>query len=148
MWTRLIPLAEKSPEWKAGSWRSRMSYFFIAFVSSAACAVIIGTFVDALGIVPYAVLTKIITLNNTLASWIGVVLLTAVFKVTRDQFGLFWADVMDEKDVGKPVAGILGAWLVTVASVIGLLGGTAIGFSAPTVGWISTLAIAIGCLLL
>lgn len=148
MWTRLVPFAEKSPEWKAGSWRSRMNYFFIAFVSSAACAVIISTFVDALGIVPYAILTKIITLNNTLASWIGVVLLVAVFGVTRDQFGLFWVDIMDEKDIGKPVAGILGAWLVTVASVVGLLGGMATGLSAPTVGWISTLAILIGSLLL
>jgi energy-coupling factor transport system substrate-specific component len=125
-----------------------MSYFIIAFVSSAACAVIVSTFVDALGIVPYAVLSKIITLNNTLASWIGLILLTAVFRVTRDQFGLFWTDIMDEKDIGKPAAGILGAWLVTVASVVGLLGGMVTGFSAPTVGWISTLAILVGSLLL
>ena len=148
MWTRLVPFAEKSPEWKGGSWRSRMSYFFIAFVSSAACAVIVSTFVDALGIVPYAVLSKIITLNNTLASWIGVILLTAVFRVTRDQFGLFWADIMEEEDIGKPAAGILGAWLVTVASVAGLLGGMVTGLPAPTVGWISTLAILVGSLLL
>ena len=130
------------------SWRSLVSYFFIAFVSSAACAVIIGTFVDALGIVPYAVLTKIITLNNTLASWIGVILLAAVFRVTRDQFGLFWVDIMDEKDIGKPAAGILGAWLVTVASWVGLLGGMVTGFPPSTVGWVSTLAILIGSLLL
>jgi len=148
MWTRLIPFAEKSQEWKAGSWRSRMSYFLIAFISSAACAVIIGTFVDSLGIFPYAILTKVITLNNTLASWIGVVLLVSVFSVTRDQFGLFWADIMDEREIGKPVAGFLGAWLVTVASVIGLLGGIITGSSDLTVGWISTLAILIGSLLL
>jgi hypothetical protein len=55
---------------------------------------------------------------------------------------------MDEEDIGKPAAGILGAWLVTVASVVGLLGGMVTGFPAPTVGWISTLAILIGSLLL
>jgi hypothetical protein len=55
---------------------------------------------------------------------------------------------MDEGEIGKPVAGILGAWLVTVASVIGLLGGIITGSSDLTVGWISTLAILIGSLLL
>ncbi len=148
MWTQLVPFAEKSPEWKGGSWRSRVNYFFIAFISSAACAVIISTFVDTLGIVPYAILNKIITINNTLASWIGVVLLVAVFGVTREQFGLFWADIMDERDIGKPVAGILGAWLVTVASVVGLLGGMIPSFSAAAIGWICTLVIFVGSLLL
>jgi energy-coupling factor transport system substrate-specific component len=148
MWNRLIPFGEISREWKTKSWPNRMNYFLIAFVSSAACAVVISTFVDTLGIVPYTILTKIITLNNTLASWIGFALLVSVFGVTRDQFGLFWADVMEENDIGKPIAGTLGSWLVTVASVIGLLGGIVTGFPAATIGWISTLAILVGSLLL
>ena len=148
MWNKLLPLGESSRAWKAGSWAGRINYFLIAFASSAACAVVIGTFVDTLGIVPYAVLTKIITLNNTLASWIGFALLFSVFSVTRDQFGLFWEDVMDKDDIGKPVAGFLGAWLVMIASVMGLLGGILPGFPATTIGWISTLAILIGSFLL
>jgi hypothetical protein len=55
---------------------------------------------------------------------------------------------MDESDIGSPVAGPVGAWLVAAASVFGLLGGMIMRIPATTVGWLSTLAIIIGCLLL
>jgi len=148
LWTTLIPFTEKSREWKPGSWRSWINYILIAFISSAACAMVISIVVDALGIVPYPVLTKIITLNDTFASWIGVILLISVFDVTKQQLGLFWADVMDEGDIGSPIAGTLGAWVVTVASVVGLLGGTIATLSTTTIGWICALAIILGSLLL
>jgi energy-coupling factor transport system substrate-specific component len=148
LWTTLIPFTEKSREWKSESWRSWINYFIIAFISSAACAVVISIVVDALGIVPYAVLTKIITLNDTFASWIGLILLISVFGITKEQLGLFWADVMDESDIGSPIAGTLGAWVVTVASVVGLLGGMIATLSTTTIGWICALAIIVGSLLL
>ncbi len=148
LWTTFVPFAGRVREWESGSWRSWINYFIIAFISSAACAVVISIAVDAMGIVPYAVLTKIITLNDTIASWIGVVLLASVFGVTKQQLGLFWADVMDEGDMGPPVAGTIGAWLVTLASVIGLLGGMISGLSITTIGWVCALAIILGSLLL
>ena len=148
MWTHLIPFVGLSREWRPESWLCRVNYFLIAFISGASCAVVISTFVDFLGIVPYAVLTKIITLNNTLAGWIGMALLVAVFKVTRDQFGLFWAEVLDEEEIGRPIAGPLGAWVVTIASVAGLLGGILPGIPTVTIGWVSTLFILVGSLLL
>jgi len=148
MWTTFVPFTEGFREWKSGSWRCWGSYILIAFISSAACAVVISIAVDALGIVPYAVLTKIITINDTFASWIGVILLISVFDVTKEQLGLFWADVMDEEDIGAPIAGPLGAWLVTVASVAGLVGGMITGLPMTTIGWICALAIIVGSLLL
>ena len=148
MWTTFVPLAQKSREWEAGSWRSWINYIFIGFISSAACAVVVSIATDALGIVPYVILTKIISLNDTIASWIGVVLLISVYGVTKHQLGLFWTDVMDERDIGSPVAGPVGAWLVAVASVFGLLGGTMTRISATTVGWLSALGIVIGSFLL
>jgi energy-coupling factor transport system substrate-specific component len=121
MWTRVFPFRKISREWKAeGSWRW----------------------------INYFLLTKMIALNNTLASWIGVVLLVSVFSATRDHLGLFWADVMDEGDIGKPIAGTFGAWLVIVASVVGLLGGVITGLPGPTLGWISLLGILVGSFLL
>ncbi len=147
MWTAFIPFTEKSRGWKAGSGRSWIAYILISFISSASCAIVISIAVDALGIVPYAVLTKIITINNTIASLIGVILLASVFAVTQ-QLGLFWADVMDEKDIGSPVAGTIGAWIVTVAVLLGLLGGMITTLPSTAVGWISALGIIIGCLLL
>ncbi len=148
MWTTFVPFAEKSREWNAGSWRSWVSYILIAFISSAACGVVISIVVDALGIVPYTILSKIITLNDTLASWIGVILLSSVFAVTKQQLGLFWADVMEESEMGSPIAGIIGAWLVAVAAVTGLLGGMIAGLPMSTVGWVCALAIIIGSVLL
>ncbi len=148
IWSHLIPFVRLPREFQAGSWLCRVNYFLISFVAGTACAVVISTWVDFLGIVPYTVLTKIITLNNTLASWVGVILLVSVFKVTREQFGLFWAEVMEEGEIGKPLAASLGAWLVTIASVAGLLGGTLPGLPVPAVGWVSTLFILLGCLLL
>jgi len=148
MWTTFFPFAEKSHEWRSERWRSWVSYILIAFVSSAACAVVISIVVDALGIVPYAILTKIITFNDTIASWIGVLLFISVYGVTKQQLGLFWADVMDESDIGSPVAGTVGAWLVTMAAIFGLLGGMVTGLPTTTIGWVCALAIIIGSLLL
>jgi len=147
MWTTFIPFAVKSRGWNAESWRCWVNYILISFISSASCAVIISIAVDALGIVPYTILTKLITLNNTFASWIGVILLISVFRVTKQQLGLFWADVMDERDIGSPIAGPIGAWLVTVAAVTGLLAGM-IDLPTTTLSWISACAIIVGSLLL
>jgi energy-coupling factor transport system substrate-specific component len=148
MWTTFFPFAERSQEWRSDSWRSWVSYILIAFVSSAACAVVISIAADNLGIVPYAILTKIITLNDTLASWIGILLFFSVYGVTKQQLSLFWADVMEENDMGSPMAGSIGAWIVAIGAVFGLLGGMVTGLPTTTVGWVCTLAIIIGSLLL
>ncbi len=148
LWMTLIPIAETSREWKKESWRSWISYILIAYVSSASCAIVVSIFADTLGLVPYAVLSKIITLNDTLASLIGLILLTSVFQVVKHQLGLFWPDIMEENDIGSPIAGPLGAWLITLASIFGLIGGWAFDLPVATVGWISTLAIFLGSLLL
>jgi energy-coupling factor transport system substrate-specific component len=148
MWTTFVPFAKKSREWKTTSWRNWINYFLIAFISSAACAVVVSIAVDALGIVPYAILTKIITLNDTLASWIGVLLFISVYGITKQQLGLFWTDVLDEIDIGRPMLGAMGAWLVTIASVFGLLGGMITNLPTTTIGWVCALAIVIGSLLL
>jgi energy-coupling factor transport system substrate-specific component len=148
LWTTFLPFADRSHEWRSERWRSWASYILIAFISSAACAVVISIAVDSLGIVPYVILTKIITFNDTIASWIGLALFVSVYGVTRQQMGLFWADVMDEGDIGSPMAGTVGAWLVAMASVFGLLGGMMMGLPTTTVGWICTLAIIIGSFLL
>ncbi len=147
MWATFVPFANKSHEWKAESWRHWINYFLIAFISSAACAVIISVAVDALGIVPYGILTKIITFNDTLASCIGILLFISVYGITKQQLNLFWVDVIEESDI-RPFAGTIGAWVVTGASIFGLLGGMITGLPAATIGWACALAIIIGCLLL
>ncbi len=148
LWTTLVPFGARSREWDPSSGRAWVSYVLIGFVSSAACAVVISAFVHALGMVPYAVLSKLILLNNTLGAWIGVVLLTTVFSVTKEQLNLFWPDIMDEADVGRPAAGALGAWLVALASMAGLLAGVIPDLPVGLFGSVATVAILVGCLLL
>jgi energy-coupling factor transport system substrate-specific component len=148
LWTTLVPFHHKTFHWEVRTWFNWVAYFIIAFISSTACAVVISIFVDFMGVVPYKVLVKIITLNNTLGSFIGVILLTSVFKLVREHLHLYWEDVMDEVDQGKPGAGPLGAWLVTIASLFGLFGGLLADFPVGILGWISTVAILIGSFLL
>jgi energy-coupling factor transport system substrate-specific component len=148
MWNRLIPSAQIKAGWRKESWQSWANYLAIAFISSAACAVVISTFIDTLGIVPYPVLSKIITLNNTLASWIGSILLVSIFRVTKDQLGLFWLDLMEESEIGKPLAPIPGAWLVTMGSLVGLVAAAIPGLPLTVTTWACTLVILFGSFLL
>jgi len=57
LWTRLFPWAI-SPGSGRRKLAHRLNYFLIAFISGAACAVVISSVVDAMGIIPYAVLRK------------------------------------------------------------------------------------------
>jgi energy-coupling factor transport system substrate-specific component len=148
LWTTLFPFNQKSITWNPKAWRNWVTYVLIAFISSTACAVVISVFVDFLGLVPYKVLVNIISLNNFVGSLIGVFLLTAVFNLVKDQLHLFWVEVMDLPDQGKPLAGLLGAWMVTLACLFGLFGGMMAALSVGTMGWVSSLAILIGCFLL
>lgn len=148
MWMTFLPFLKLPQEWKSGSIPSWINYFFIAFISSASCAVVISTFVDALGIVPYGVLVKIITINNSLGSWIGILLLSSVFNLIAYQLGLFWPNVMEEKDIGSPIAGTLGAWMVVVGSTVGLFGEMVTSLPPTPTRWGSTLVILLGSILL
>jgi energy-coupling factor transport system substrate-specific component len=148
LWTTLVPITGASYDWQRRSARSWLTYGVIAVVSSAACAVLIATVVDALGIVPYAVLSKIITINNSIGSIIGVLFLMAVSDVVRRQLGLFWPDVM-ETDAGQRTAlHIAGAWVVTAGAVLGIVGGLLPGVSPAFLPWLSSGLICLGCLLL
>ncbi len=148
MWMTFLPFLKISQQWRTGEVSCWVNYFLIAFISSASCAVVISTFVDTLGIVPYGVLVKIITINNTLGSWIGVILLSSVFNLIANQLGLFWPDVMEESNIGPSIVRTLGAWMVTAGSMVGLFGEMTLHIPSTTHYWISTFIILIGSLLL
>jgi hypothetical protein len=56
--------------------------------------------------------------------------------------------VMDQSDIGSPIAGTVGAWLVATAALFGLVGGSITSLPTTTIGWVCTLAIILGSLLL
>jgi energy-coupling factor transport system substrate-specific component len=148
LWMTLIPFAEKTYEWNVRSWRSWIIYILIAFIASAACAVVISVVVDVLGMVPYAVLSKIIMLNNTVGALIGVILLIAVYDVTKRHLGLVWTDIMGMDQTENGVRQIAGAWLVAVSAIIGLFAGFVPDLPIITVGCLSAAGIITGSLLL
>ena len=148
LWTTLVPFNQKPGDWNRRKWTHWITYVLIAFISASACAVVISAFVDLVGLVPYKVLVKIITLNNFLGALIGVILLTSVIKLVKDHLHLFWADVLEETDQGKPLAGPLGAWMVTAGALFGLFGGMVTDLPNSTSCWLSTAAILIGSFLL
>lgn len=148
MWTRFFPFAEKTYQWNTKSPRSWSAYIIISIISSSSCAVAIGLMVDVLGIVPYAVVSRIIAINNTIGNMIGVVLLIAVYDVTKNQLGLVWTDIMRVNPSGLSIKGIVGSWLVAIGSVAGILAGFIPGMSSQTVSWSSLVLIILGSLIL
>jgi energy-coupling factor transport system substrate-specific component len=147
LWTTLIPLSETSYDWQPRRWRSWAAYVVIAVISAASCGILIGTCTDLLGMVPFAVLSPIITINNTIGSLIGVFLLMAIDDVVRKQLGLFWPDVLAPR-AGNKTLHCVGAWIVAAGALIGLVGSFIPAIPIPMLPWISSGLIVVGCLLL
>ena len=148
LWANLVPIADRNYEWKTRSPGSWTRYVVITCISSAACGIIISTGVDALGIWPYTVLSKIITLNNVIGGMTGVLLLIAVNDITRGQLGLLWADVMDVDLNARRLTGPVGAWIVTGGVFLGLACDVFSGLPVSVLSWLSTGAIILGAFLL
>ena len=149
MWTTLKPIADGEREPTVGNWRSWVLYILIALISSAACGVVIAMWLEVLGLVPYSVLASIITINDTFGSLIGGILLLAVYGVTKKQLGLIWWDLLEEEDIGKPIAGVIGAWLVTAGALIGwIVGSYILPGQALVIGIICTVLIIVGSVLM
>lgn len=149
MWTTFRPLADGKREPALASWRSWVLYIVIALISAAACGVMIAMGVGVLGLVPYPILVSIISINDTVGGLIGGILLLAIYTVTKKQLGLAWWDVMEDADIGKPIAGIIGAWLVTAGALLGwIVGGYILTGQALTIGVICAIIIIVGCILL
>ncbi|MBP8953437.1 MAG: ATP-binding cassette domain-containing protein [Armatimonadetes bacterium] len=97
-------------------------FLIVAVLGGMACAVVIGWGVDMLGLVPYQVLTAVITLNNSAASiLLGLLLLPLVYPRAR-RWGLLYEDLMRPEDYCEGPLAPVGALLV----VVGAVGGAAL----------------------
>ena len=147
LWTRLDPISEKIYQWRTKGIRSWLGYVCITAISSAASSVIISVAVDAFGASPFSVISKIIFANNIISGLLGVVLLIAVYSITKGQLNLLWTDILDIDGPKRDLKGYLGAWIVTGASAAGILCGFLPGLTGP-VSWASAGIIIFGSLLL
>ena len=98
-----------------------LMFSVVAIVASMSCAVIIGWGVDLLGMVPYQILTAVITLNNSIAGVVlGLLVLPLVYDRAR-RWGLLYDDVMAPEDYASGPLAPLGAALVIIGAVGGAL---------------------------
>lgn len=118
---------------KEPSMRSAMQvveYIIVSFVASAACAVTGAWLADLMGLIPYAPLATILTMNNFVAAAVlGPFLILILFPRLK-QWGLLWVDVMPEEDITPSKTATLGAWLLIAGAVVGLIVGVAISIGA------------------
>lgn len=94
----------------------------IGFISAAVCAVVISWGADLLGMVPFQVLSTIITVNNTISHIIAGFLLLLLWHRVKG-IGLHWKDVMDPRDTASPKAPAIGVILLALGGVGGWITG-------------------------
>ena len=113
---RLLSSGEPVP-WTGGK---LLRYGLITLMASLACGIQIGWGLDWLGLVPFHVLTPLITVNNFIAAAIlGPMLLPVLYPRVK-RWGLLYTDIMSEKDLSQRRSGHIGQILVWVALLASL----------------------------
>jgi len=108
------------------TWKKVLYFELIAIVASVGEAVMIAWLEDIQGIVPFSALAVIISLNNFIATAVlGPPLLLLLYPRVK-RWGLIWTDIIDVDDVSKGFARAIGAVLVAVGSIGGLIYGLAV----------------------
>ena len=126
MWGALGLVPADDVSQNVNSWRKLAAYVIITIVAAAACAIIISWYLDLVGIVPFAMLGIMITVNNAIAELIlGPPLLLLLYPRIK-KWGLIWTDIMDEEDVSPGFAKNIGAILMIVGAIGGLIVGLGI----------------------
>jgi len=121
VWGHLGPLSS-GEEPRMRTWRQWLELIVISLISAAACAVIISWGVDLLGLVPFKILSTIITVNDTIGHIVGGILLLLVWDRVK-AIGLYWREVMAPEDIAKPVAPKIGSLLLVIGGVVGWIVG-------------------------
>lgn len=102
-------------------------YFAIVVLASAVCAVWIAWFNDLIGLVPFAALGAIITVNNAIAGLVlGPFLLLVLYPRVK-RWGLLWTEIMRPEEVSSSRVQLLGNVLMWVGGIGALIVGLALG---------------------
>jgi energy-coupling factor transport system substrate-specific component len=124
--TGLVPARDMSQS--VNSRRKLAAYVLGACVSSSACAMLVGWYLDLVGLIPFAFLAIVITVNNLLAQIVlGPPLLLLLYPRVK-RWGLIWTDIMKPEEVSGGFLRFAGALLM----IIGAVGGLVIGLGIST----------------
>jgi energy-coupling factor transport system substrate-specific component len=129
LWGKMGPLSS-GRALDARSGRYLLEYLLISFLASTACAIIISWGVDLFGLVPFGVLAPVITLNNFLAAAIlGPFLLWLMYPRAR-RWDILWAEILEPGEISRPARPWIGAMLMWIGGIGGLVVGVAISTGA------------------
>jgi energy-coupling factor transport system substrate-specific component len=128
MWDALGLVPKLDMSQNTNTWRKLLAYTIITIVSAAACAIIIAWYLDLIGLIPFAFLSIVITLNNAIIELVlGPPLLLLLYPRVK-RWGLIWTDIMAEEDVSAGFARQIGGILM----IVGALGGLIVGIGTST----------------
>ncbi|SDZ27651.1 energy-coupling factor transport system substrate-specific component [Proteiniborus ethanoligenes] len=120
---------DAEPNLKSG--KKVVAYILATLGGALSCALIIGWGLEILGMVPFAALGAIISLNNSIPSIIlGIPLLIVLYPRIK-KWDLLWTDIMPEEDLPKTGGTArIGAIIMFLGTVVGLIGGLAVALGA------------------
>jgi energy-coupling factor transport system substrate-specific component len=131
MWAATFGLVSKSDvSQTVNKWQKVVAFEIVSLVSSATCAIVIAWYLDLAGVVPFAYLSIVITLNNFLAACILGPILLALFYPRVKRWNLIWTDIMNKEDVAKGFSINLGSILMIVGSIGGVIVGVLVAIGA------------------
>lgn len=127
IWNNLgiVDSNDREPNLKSGR---KIGAFIVAAIGGAlSCALIIGWGLELLGMVPFAALGAIISLNNSIPSLVlGIPLLMILYPRIK-KWDLLWEDIMPEEDLPKTgPRQRSGAIIMFIGILVGLIGGLAV----------------------
>src|SRR6056297_1525447 len=125
----LVNKNDKEPDLKSG--RKIWAFIVAALGGALGCALIIGWGLEVLGMVPFAALGAIISLNNSIPSIVlGIPLLIVLYPRIK-KWDLMWTDILHPEDMPKTGATArMGSIVMYVGVMFGLLGGLAVAAGA------------------
>lgn len=98
-----------------------IKFFILAFLSSSACAIIIGWGLELVKLYPFSVVSAIISINNTLsASVLGPIIFLILYPRVR-RWGLIWTEILPLDKNRVRLLSIIGFLLVVFSIIFSLL---------------------------
>lgn len=130
LWRNML-VREDVYEPKLNSGKKVFAYIVAGICGSAACALFIAWGLDTINMVPFAFLASVITVNNAIPTIaLGIPLLLVLYPRIK-KWNLLWTDVMPEEDLPKNgKLAKIGAVLLLLSLIVGLVGGLILGFGA------------------
>jgi energy-coupling factor transport system substrate-specific component len=126
MWHTFFRRGEDA-EPNVNSGKKLVVYAAIVILASAICANWIAYYTDVVGMMPFAALGAIITVNNSIAGIVLGPFLLLVLYPRIKRWGLLWTDIMEPEEVSESRVQTLGNVLMWVGGLGGLIAGLVLG---------------------